>query len=483
MQDTAAIAGAVQEGSLMSTQQVAPLSEAAQTRKAVSNILKGSAGNLVEWFDLYVYTVFAAYFQSHFFNSSDDLQAGLEAMAVFSTSFLMRPIGSWFFGRYADRKGRKAALTLSVTMMSAGSFAIAILPTQDVIGLWALILLVFIRVVQGFSVGGEYGTSATYMSEAATAKRRGFFSSFQYVTLIGGQMLALLVLVILQNTMSKEDLTAWGWRIPFAIGGVAALVVLWLRRSMEETLSADQLRAAHVKVEGEAQPGTMKLLFTKHWKPLLICIGITLGGTVAFYTYTNFILKFMNDTSGIAKTDTSVINFWALFIFMLLQPVYGLISDKIGRKPLLIWFGVTGVLFTWPLLSTLSGTKDPFMAFLLMLGGLLMVGGYTSINALVKAELFPASIRALGVGLGYAIANSLFGGTVPLIGAALQKAGQVDMFFTYVTAAVFISLLVYIFALKNKKATHLDAEQGSAFAAKGSDSRGADEDKKDLANA
>jgi MHS family alpha-ketoglutarate permease-like MFS transporter len=352
-----------------------------------------------------------------------------------------------------------------------------------VIGLWALILLVFIRVVQGFSVGGEYGTSATYMSEAATAKRRGFFSSFQYVTLIGGQMLALLVLVILQNTMNKEDLTAWGWRIPFAIGGVAALVVLWLRRSMEETLSADQLRAAHVKVEGEAQPGTMKLLFTKHWKPLLICIGITLGGTVAFYTYTNFILKFMNDTSGIAKTDTSVINFWALFIFMLLQPVYGLISDKIGRKPLLIWFGVTGVLFTWPLLSALSGTKDPFVAFLLMLGGLLMVGGYTSINALVKAELFPASIRALGVGLGYAIANSLFGGTVPLIGAALQKAGQVDMFFTYVTAAIFISLLVYIFALKNKKATHLDAEQGSAFAAKGSDTRDADEDKKDLARA
>ena len=146
----------------------------------------------------------------------------------------------------------------------------------------------------------------------------------------------------------------------------------------------------------------MKLLFTKHWKPLLICIGVTLGGTVAFYTYTNFILKFMNDTSGIAKTDTSVINFWALFIFMLLQPVYGMISDKIGRKPLLLWFGVTGVLFTWPLLSALAGTKDPFVAFLLMMGGLLIVGGYTSINALVKAELFPASIRALGVGLGYA---------------------------------------------------------------------------------
>ncbi|WP_183513071.1 MFS transporter [Paeniglutamicibacter cryotolerans] len=438
--------------------------EAAQTRRAVSNILKGSSGNLVEWFDLYVYTVFAAYFQSHFFNSTNELQAGLEAMAVFATSFLMRPVGAWFFGRYADRHGRKAALTLSVTMMSAGSFAIAILPTQDRIGSWAMILLVLVRLLQGFSVGGEYGTSATYMSEAATTKRRGFFSSFQYVTLIGGQMMALLVLVILQNTMADETLRAWGWRIPFAIGGVAALVVLWLRRSMEETISADQVAATkNAVVAGEAQPGTMKLLLTQYWKPLLICIGVTLGGTVAFYTYTNFILKFMNDTSGIPKTQTSLINFWALFIFMLLQPVYGMISDKVGRKPLLLWFGITGVMFTWPLLSLLAGTQNPVFAFLLMMGGLVIVGGYTSINALVKAALFPASIRALGVGLGYAIANSLFGGTVPLIGAALQKAGRVDLFFTYVTVAIAISLVVYIFALKNKETTHLDNEQGNAW--------------------
>jgi MFS transporter, MHS family, alpha-ketoglutarate permease len=297
--------------------------------------------------------------------------------------------------------------------------------------------------------------------------------------------MALLVLVILQNAMPKGDLNEWGWRIPFAIGGVAALVVLWLRRSMEETVSAEQIEAAKVPaVAGQAQPGTMKLLFTSYWKPLLVCIGITLGGTVAFYTYTNFILKFMNDTSGIAKTDTSVINFWALFIFMLLQPVYGMISDKVGRKPLLLWFGITGVLFTWPLLSTLAGTKDPFTAFLLMMGGLLIVGGYTSINALVKAELFPASIRALGVGLGYAIANSLFGGTVPLIGAAFQKAEREDLFFTYVTVAIAISLLVYIFALKNKKATALDEEQGHAWEpAADSRAAGRPDDDKDLIDA
>lgn len=448
---------------MMSTQQAVPQSEAAETRKAVGNILKGSAGNLVEWYDVYIYTAFSAYFASHFFSSKDPLQSNLEATAVFAVTFLMRPIGSWFFGRYADRKGRKAALTLSVTMMSAGSFAIAILPTKDVIGVWALVLLILIRLIQGFSVGGEYGTSATYMSEAATSKRRGFFSSFQYVTLIGGQMLALLVLVVLEQALGKEALGGWGWRIPFVIGGVAALVVLWLRRSMEETISAEQAAAATAPVAGEAQPGTLKLLLTKHWRALLICIGVTLGGTVAFYTYTNFILSFMQNTSGIPKETSSQINFWALLIFMCLQPVYGMISDRVGRKPLLLWFGILGALCTWPLLSALSGTKDPFVAFLLMMGGLLIVGGYTSINALVKAELFPSSIRALGVGLGYAIANSLFGGTVPLVGAAFQKAGQVEVFFTYVTVAVGVSLLVYIFALKNKKPTHLDKEQGSAF--------------------
>ncbi len=465
----------------MSTQQTVPVSEAAQTRKAVGNILKGSAGNLVEWFDVYIYTAFSAYFASHFFSSKDPLQSNLEAMAVFAVTFLMRPIGSWFFGRFADRKGRRAALTLSVTMMSAGSFAIAILPTKDVIGVWALVILILLRLLQGFSVGGEYGTSATYMSEAATAKRRGFFSSFQYVTLIGGQMLALLVLVVLQQLLDKNALTEWGWRIPFAVGGVAALVVLWLRRSMEETVSQEQVAAAKAPAAGEAQPGSLKLLITKYWKPLLVCIGVTLGGTMAFYTYTNFILSFMQNTSGIPKETTSQINFWALLIFMVLQPVYGMISDKVGRKPLLLWFGVLGVLFTWPLLSVLAGTKDPVMAFLLMMGGLLIVGGYTSINALVKAELFPASIRALGVGLGYAIANSLFGGTTPLVGAAFQKAGREDLFFTYVTIAIGLSLLVYIFALRNKKATHLDDEQGSAFgSASAARASSSDDDKQDL---
>ncbi|MCH6471511.1 MFS transporter [Sinomonas terrae] len=444
-------------------------SNAARTRRAVANTLKGSAGNLIEWYDLYVYAAFSAYFAAYFFNSKDPVQAQIDAYLSFALTFLMRPVGSWFFGRYADRRGRRAALTLSVTLMGLGSLLVAVLPGIAQIGVWSTVLMYFSRLLQGFSVGGEYGTAATYMSEVATAKRRGFFSSFQYVTLVGGQVLALLTLVILQTTLGESDLKAWGWRIPFAIGAVTALIVLWLRRTMDETISHQQVEAAKggtaPSLGGQgaksetAEPGTLKLLFTKHWKPFVVVVFLTMGGTCAFYLYTTYILSFMNNVSHIPKTQTSIINFWALFVYMLLHPLFGLLSDRIGRKLQLIVFGVLGAIFTWPIMSALAGTKDPVVAFLLMLAGLLIVVNYTSISAIVKAELFPASVRALGVGLGYAVANSLFGGTVPFIGEWLSSAGHKDWLFTYVTITIVISLVVYIFFLPNrKKETLLDQD-------------------------
>ncbi|MDQ4489960.1 MFS transporter [Sinomonas sp. ASV486] len=442
---------------------------AAATRRAIANTLKGSAGNLIEWYDLYVYAAFSAYFATYFFSTKDPVQAQIDAYLTFALTFLMRPVGSWFFGRYADRHGRRAALTLSVSLMGVGSLLVAVLPGVAQIGVWSTVLMYASRLLQGFSVGGEYGTSATYMSEVATAKRRGFFSSFQYVTLVGGQVLALLSLIILQTTLGEADLKAWGWRIPFAVGAVAALLVLWLRRTMDESIPPEQLKAAARAASGEGgefeaiQPGTLKLLFTKHWKPFLVVVFLTMGGTVAFYLYTTYILSFMNNVSHIPKTQTSVINFWALFVFMLLQPVFGLISDKLGRRPQLILFGVLGAVFTWPIMSTLAGVKDPAIAFWLMLAGLVIVVNYTSISALVKAELFPSSVRALGVGLGYAVANSLFGGTVPFIGEWLTSAGHKEWLFTYVTITIVISLVVYIFFLPNKTHTPLDHEFGAAY--------------------
>ena len=432
------------------------------TRRAVLNTIKGSAGNLVEWYDVYIYTVFAVYFEAQFFDKNDT-NSTLYIYAIFAVTFIMRPVGSWFFGRYADRKGRKAALTLSITVMSSCSFLVAIMPTREVIGYWAAVILVLARLVQGFATGGEYGTSATYMSEAATANRRGFFSSFQYVTLVGGHVLAQFTLLIALSFLSVDALSDWGWRIGFFIGGIAALVVLWLRRSMDESLSESHLTSIREGKDPDA--GSMKALFTTYWRPLLLVFLITAGGTIAFYTYTVNAPAIVKSTFGADGAMTATwINLLGLVFLMLIQPVGGIISDRIGRKPLLIFFGIGGVLYTYVLLTYLPQATSPMLAFTLTAVGYVIVTGYTSVNAIVKAEVFPAEIRALGVGLGYALANSVFGGTAPLLFQASKSADHVGWFIGYVTVVIGVSLLVYIFGLKNKGVTALDREQGSAWA-------------------
>lgn len=432
------------------------------TRRAVLNTIKGSAGNLVEWYDVYIYTVFAVYFEGQFFDRNDS-NSTLYIYAIFAVTFLMRPVGSWFFGRYADRRGRKAALTFSITVMSSCSFLVAIMPTREVIGYWAAVILVIARLVQGFATGGEYGTSATYMSEAATASRRGFFSSFQYVTLVGGHVLAQFTLLIGLSFLSVEALNDWGWRIGFFIGGIAALVVLWMRRTMDESLSEAHLTA--IREGKDPGAGSMKTLFTSYWRPLLLVFLITAGGTLAFYTYSVNAPAIVKSTFGADGALTATwINLLGLIFLMLLQPVGGIISDRVGRKPLLIFFGVGGVLYTYVLLTYLPQTTSPVMAFLLTAIGYVIITGYTSVNAIVKSEMFPAEIRALGVGLGYALANSVFGGTAPLLFQASKSADRIGWFIFYVTVVIGVSLLVYIFALKNKGETALDREQGSAWA-------------------
>ena len=439
------------------------------SRSVVGNIMRGSLGNLVEWYDFYAFSAFAVYFGSSFFDESDPVSTTLNVLGIFAVGFLMRPIGGWLFGRIADRRGRRYALTLSVLLMAAGSAIILVTPTYATIGSAAAVLLLVARLLQGLSVGGEYGTSATYMSEVATSNRRGYYSSFQYVTLVGGQVLALTVQIILQQVLSEEALTSWGWRIAFAIGALTALSVLWLRRGMDESLSAEQRAAARgntaagaARDRDEAQPGTLRLLFS-HPKPFFLVFGLTLGGTVAFYTYTTYMQLFMINTSGIPKTTVTRVNFLALLIFLVLQPLYGHISDRIGRRPLLVFFGVGGVLITWPVLSTLAGTRNPVAAFGLMVGALVVVCGYTSINAIVKAELFPSSVRALGVGLAYGLANAIFGGSAPYVGTWFKSIGHERWFFTYVTVCIAISLAVYVFGFTNKGETHLDRERGHAY--------------------
>lgn len=404
----------------------------------IRSIIGGSLGNLVEWYDWYVYTAFSLYFSGSFFPKENETVQLLNTAGIFAIGFLMRPIGGWVMGTYADRKGRKAALTLSVLLMSVGSLIIAISPGYKQIGVAAPFILVLARIIQGLSVGGEYGTSATYLSEMATKRRRGFYSSFQYVTLIMGQLLALGVLVLLQRAfLTDKELHAWGWRIPFAIGAVLAVTVMYLRRSLQESVTIDE------DAKTRSNRGTIRAL-AEHPRAVLTVIGLTVGGTVAFYTFTTYMQKFLVNTSGFSKNSATLISTLTLVGFMLLQPVFGLLSDKIGRKPLLIGFGVLGTLTTVPILTALTHTNDVWIAFALIMCALIIVSGYTSINAVVKAELFPANVRALGVGFPYAIAVSLFGGTAEYIALWFKNNHRAEWFYWYVTICIVLSLILYI---------------------------------------
>ena len=404
-------------------------------RHRLRSILGGSAGNLVEWYDWYAYSAFTLYFAPHFFPKGDQTAQLLNAAAVFAVGFLMRPVGGWLMGIYGDRYGRKAGLTLSVTLMCAGSLLIAVTPGYATIGVAAPALLVLARLMQGISVGGEYGASATYLSEMAGKRHRGFWSSFQYVTLISGQLVALLVLLVLQSALSEADLDAWGWRIPFLIGGVLAVIVFWLRRRLAETESFEK--------RGGGQ-SSIFALFRHHPREAALVMLLTAGGTLAFYAYSIYLQKFLVNTSGFDRATASEINADALFGFMLIQPLAGALSDRIGRKPLMIGFGVLGVLLTWPIFTALESVRSPMLAFLIMLGALVIVTGYTSINAVVKAELFPAHIRTLGVALPYAVANALFGGTAEYVALWFKDAGWESGFYWYVTAMIGVSLVTYL---------------------------------------
>lgn len=406
---------------------------------------------MIEWFDWYIYASFAIYFADSFFPSNNQTVDLLSAAAVFAVGFLMRPFGSFIMGKFADQHGRRSALTLSVVIMACGSLLIAIVPSYETIGILSPIILILVRLVQGISLGGEYGISATYLSEMASSNRRGYYASFQYVTLISGQLLALIVQILLQFFFNDAQLRAWAWRIPFVVGALGAIIVLYLRLSMDET---NQFKES---AKNGKKKGTLKQL-AKYPGQVLTVIGLTFGGTIAFYTYTTYMQKFMINTLGLPTRLTTEINFCALFIFMVMQPVFGHLSDKIGRKPLLYWFGIMGTLLTVPIFKGLQTFDSPFSAFILMLAGLLIVSGYTSINAVVKAELFPTEIRALGVGLPYGLTVAIFGGTVEYVALWLKTIGHESWFFYYVSAAVFVSLIVYIRMLETSRHSKLDKE-------------------------
>ena len=417
------------------------------TVSRLRSIVSGSIGNLVEWYDWYAYSAFALYFAPVFFPKGSPTAQLLNTAAIFAVGFLMRPLGAWLLGAYADRHGRRAALLLSVQLMAGGSLLIAAAPGYAVIGMAAPALLLVARLIQGISVGGEYGTSATYLSEMAGARHRGFWSSFQYLTLMGGQLLALIVQLGLQRILTADQLGEWGWRIPFVIGAIAAMGALYLRTHMGETAAFEQQQSRQVSDDPEGEgpapsPGQMQQLL-QHPRAVLTVVGLTLGGTLAFYTFTTYAQKFLVNTSGFTKEQATLISFGVMSVALVFQPLMGALSDRVGRRPVLLMFGIGATLGTVPLLRLLATTTDGWVAGGLLVAALFVVSGYTSISAVVKAELFPTSIRALGVGLPFALTVAIFGGTAEYVALLAKNQGVEEWFYWYVTACAFLSLLVY----------------------------------------
>jgi len=406
--------------------------EATDRRRRIIAIVGASSGNLVEWYDFYAYAFTSIYFASAFFPSGDATSQLLATAGIFAVGFFMRPLGGWLFGWMADTHGRRTSMVISVLMMCAGSLMIAIMPTYASIGAMAPVLLLVARLTQGLSVGGEYGTAATYMSEVASKGNRGFYSSFQYVTLIGGQLLALLVLAVLQMLLTTEELKAWGWRIPFVIGAMAAIVAMYLRRSLAETASEE---AMHSK-----EAGSVINLLRHHPRAVLIVLAFTMGGSLYFYTFTTYMQKYLVNTAHMDARIVTLVMTVVLVVYMFLQPAFGALSDRIGRRNNMILFTALGALAAVPLLVALGDVSNPYMAFFLVLIALAIASFYTSISGVVKAELFPTQVRALGVGLTYAVANALFGGTAEYVALWLKSSGQEQWFAWYVAGMVAIGL-------------------------------------------
>ncbi|WP_413798188.1 MFS transporter [Streptomyces iranensis] len=419
------------------------------TLKQKKSIFAGSIGNAVEYVDWGIYASLAPVFASQFFPEGESGAAFLSTLAIFAVGFLVRPLGGIVLGAYADRHGRKKALTLTVGMMSAGGFAIAMCPTYESIGVFSPLVLLVARLVQAFSAGGEWPSSVSYIVENAARGRRAFAGSFQQVSTGVGILLASLLALTMTSILDDEQMRTYGWRIAFAIAAALGLVVLWLRVRTEETEHFD-----NAKSSGDSS-NPVKTLFAEHKLSLLRVVGITIPGTIIYYLWITNMPGYASTMTGLDLDKALLANSLAVVVFTLLLPLGGLLSDRLGRRPTFMFFLVGFALYSWPAYRLLDG--GGFWTFLLveLIGAILLVGNSANVAA-IYAELFPTSVRTTGTGLPYASAVALFGGTAPYFTSWLTSIGHQDKIWIYIVVATAIGMVTILTMPDGAKKEQLD---------------------------
>jgi MFS transporter, MHS family, alpha-ketoglutarate permease len=403
-----------------------------QQRKA---IVAGAIGNTVEWVDWAVYATFAPIFAGQFFASGNETAALLSSLAVFAVGFVMRPIGGAVLGAYSDRKGRKKGLTLTISMMAGASIVIAVCPTYSRIGVLAPLVLLLARLVQGFSAGGEFGSSSAFLVESAAAGRRAFAGSWQQVSVGLGSLIASVLGTVLTSTLSDTDLRGWGWRLAFGIAGLLGLVGLWLRRSVDETEAFSNLGT-------KRRRSPLLAMFRDHPGAALRVVGVTIAGTLIYYVWVTYMPAYAHLATGIPLKTALLANTLAIAVFIVLLPFGGLLSDRLGRKATMTMFAGGFVVFAWPAFHFLS--NGLLSVFVIELIGLVLIVGYSANAAVIMAEQFPAEVRTTGIGLPYALAVAIFGGTAPYVTTWLNANHFSDLVWVYVAVAGVIGVAVYL---------------------------------------
>lgn len=420
------------------TEAVGQVASTRLTPKQRKAILAGSIGNAVEWIDWALYATLAPVFADQFFGSDDPVVNLLATLAVFAVGFVMRPIGGAVLGAYADRRGRKKGLTLTIGLMAGASILIGLIPTYSTIGLLAPIVLLLARLVQGFSAGGEFGSSSSFLVESAAPGRRAFAGSWQQVSVGSGVLLASATGYALTSLMSEEAMASWGWRVAFIIGGLLGLIGLWLRLAVDETESFTR-----ASTEGKTRTKhPLTGVFRDHPMAALRVVGITIAGTLLYYMWMSYMPGYAKSAVGIDLKDALLANTIAAAYFITLLPFVALLSDKIGRKLTMFGFAFGFLVFAYPAFTLLEqGTFG--MLLLVELIGVTLLTGYSANCAVIMSEQFPPEVRSTGIGLPYALAVALFGGTAPYITTWMAQAGYRDLTWVYVAAAALIGCVVY----------------------------------------